>query len=129
MPYKYEADKLAHREELRRTGYKTKWYQDLSPERKSKLIKCRCDLRKSRNIEYKTRLINDMGGKCSFCPETHYAALQFHHKKIEEKEKDIANMLTQYCSFERIKKEADKCILICANCHLKFHYALKQLRM
>jgi hypothetical protein len=32
-------------------------------------------------------------------------------------------MVTSNYSKERIKKEIDKCIVLCANCHRKEHYA------
>ena len=64
-------------------------------------------------IEYK-------GGKCQN-PECGYNkcvdALEFHH--LSNKDFSISNGNTP--SWERIKKELDKCILVCANCHREIH--------
>lgn len=46
-------------------------------------------------------------------------ALDFHHVASELKEHEIAGMKNR--SFERLKPELDKCILLCANCHREFH--------
>lgn len=54
------------------------------------------------------------------CPD----ALEFHHMNPNEKEFGIAkNGSTR--SFEGIKKELDKCILVCSNCHREIHYSLR----
>jgi hypothetical protein len=61
-------------------------------------------------VEYK-------GGSCSRCGYNRCtAALEFHHLKPEEKEFGLsARGLCR--SWERIKAELDKTILVCANCH------------
>lgn len=61
--------------------------------------------------------------KCSNCPETHYATLQFHHTDPSKKDMNVSNM--RYYSIETIKKEIEKCIVLCANCHAKEHWKLK----
>ena len=71
--------------------------------------------RKLKGIEY-------LGGKCSRCgydkcPD----ALEFHHLNPEEKDSDYRKM--RYRSFEKVKKELDKCILVCANCHREIHFS------
>lgn len=66
-------------------------------------------------IEYK-------GGKCEKCGYNKCnGALEFHHLNPEEKDFSISTSGTTK-SFERIKKEIDKCILVCANCHREIHY-------
>ena len=57
--------------------------------------------------------------KCGYnkCP----AALVFHHRDPREKEFGIGSHgFTR--SWERVKKELDKCSLLCANCHAEFHW-------
>ena len=65
-------------------------------------------------VEYK-------GGKCINCGyKKDIAALDFHH--VDETKKDFGlsqRGLTR--SWDRIKKELDKCILVCANCHREIH--------
>jgi hypothetical protein len=60
--------------------------------------------------------------KCSICSENHPAVLDFHHKNSEEKERGIAYMVSDGYSLEAIKRELDKCIVVCSNCHRKIHY-------
>lgn len=67
------------------------------------------------------------GGKCVFCGYGKCIdALEFHH--LDPKEKDFGiskNGMTR--SWEKTKKEVDKCILICANCHRELHAGKLQL--
>ena len=63
-------------------------------------------------IEYK-------GGKCVFCGYNRCnKALDFHHvwgKEFGLSERGFTR------SWERVRQELDKCILICANCHRELH--------
>ena len=70
-------------------------------------------------IEYK-------GRKCIFCGYSKCVdALDFHHLHESTKSFGIAkDGLTR--SWEKIKKELDKCILICSNCHREIHAGLRQ---
>jgi hypothetical protein len=90
------------------------------------------ELKKNRSnsvIEWRKRkkeeLVEYKGGKCNKCGyDKCLDALQFHH--IDPKEKDFTISRKSY-SIERLKKEVDKCILVCANCHLEIHYELKNI--
>ena len=68
-------------------------------------------------VEYK-------GGMCSVCGYKKYiGALEFHHTDQGEKDFGLSERgLTQ--SWEKIKKELDKCILVCSNCHKEVHSKL-----
>lgn len=59
---------------------------------------------------------------CVVCGESHVACLVFHHKDPSTKEGTIGNALTNGWSLSRIKKELEKCEVMCANCHMKHHY-------
>lgn len=61
------------------------------------------------------------GGKCVMCGYDKCSrALSFHHLDPKKKEFGVAAKgLTR--SWEKIKQEIDKCILICANCHMEVH--------
>ncbi|MBU0672003.1 MAG: HNH endonuclease [Candidatus Margulisbacteria bacterium] len=65
-------------------------------------------------IEYK-------GGECQSCGYKRFVgALEFHH--LNEKKKDFGISLKGLTrSWVRIKKEVDKCILVCSNCHREIH--------
>jgi hypothetical protein len=67
----------------------------------------------------KIRLVEYKGGKCEICGyDKCIDALEFHHLDPNEKEFGIAGDTR---SLEKLKKEADKCVLICANCHRELH--------
>ncbi len=75
--------------------------------------------RKRKKIE----LINYKGGCCEKCGyNKSITALQFHHR--DPKEKDFGIGGKSY-SIDRLKKEVDKCILVCANCHAEIHDEIK----
>ena len=69
-------------------------------------------------VEYK-------GGKCCKCDYNKCIdALEFHHKDPTQKDFGIATKgFTR--SWEKVKKELDKCILVCSNCHKEIHYEIK----
>lgn len=48
-------------------------------------------------------------------------ALQFHHRNVDDKTRDISKMVTQGCSMKRILAEIEKCDCVCANCHHEIH--------
>jgi len=75
-------------------------------------------LRKERRawlLNYKAK------SKCVVCGEDNPACLDFHHKN--PKEKDILIGRASAYSLDRIKAEVKKCVIICANCHRKLHFA------
>jgi hypothetical protein len=76
---------------------------------------------KKRAKLYKIKLVKEKGGKCNRCGfNKHIVALQFHHKD-DNKVANVSTMLQLGYSYERVKTEADKCELICANCHMIEH--------
>jgi len=60
---------------------------------------------------------------CETCGEPHIACLDFHHRNPKEKLFVIADY-RQY-GVEKILNEIAKCQILCANCHRKLHYDLK----
>ena len=70
----------------------------------------------------KKRLVEHLGGKCKLCGYDRCpAALDFHHINPEEKEFRLSGSKMR-CKFETLVKEAEKCMLLCANCHRELHY-------
>lgn len=66
-------------------------------------------------IEYK-------GGKCKICGYNKcIASLDFHHEDPTQKEYGISSNGSTI-SWEKLKIELDKCILLCACCHRELHY-------
>jgi|SRR3989344_6898850 len=74
-----------------------------------------------RRRKIKSLAIAYKGGKCCRCGyERFEGALEFHH--LDPRGKDFSlskDGLTR--SWERTKKELDKCVLVCANCHREIH--------
>jgi hypothetical protein len=86
--------------------------------------KCRSENVSKRRRKLKQTLVEYKGGKCEKCGyDKCVAALDFHHLDINEKQFNISKKgLT--LSVEKMKKEVDKCILLCANCHRETHSRL-----
>jgi hypothetical protein len=62
---------------------------------------------------------------CMECGANHPAVLDFHHTDPSQKIADIAKMVAQLLSKDTIKKEIDKCVVLCANCHRVQHWNLR----
>ena len=82
--------------------------------------KCRSDYQAERKRDLKIKAIEYLGGCCHHCgliddPRVY----DFHHLDPSEKEFSLGQIGCR--SFDKIKVELDKCILLCANCHRKEH--------
>jgi hypothetical protein len=67
----------------------------------------------------KRKLVAHFGGKCTWCGyNKSVAALQFHHQN-DDKEFGIGG--SNIKSYAKLLAEAEKCVLICANCHAEHH--------
>lgn len=74
-----------------------------------------------RGRELKQKAIEYKGGKCNHCGyDKCPAALEFHH--IDPTTKDFTLSHKHLRSFESVKPELDKCLLLCSNCHKELHY-------
>lgn len=78
--------------------------------------------------EYHRKKENDFlsayktGKSCALCGyNEHCEILQFHHKDRREKLFEVTLFKIAKRSPEELKKEIDKCILICPNCHFLLH--------
>jgi len=75
---------------------------------------------KIRRFRTKATAIKYLGGKCKKCGwHGNQAAFQFHHKNSQEKDFIIGSVANK--SWDLIKKEINKCVLLCANCHAVEH--------
>lgn len=60
------------------------------------------------------------GNACQHCGYNEYqSALCFHHLNPNEKDPNATNM--SGWSRKRLKREIEKCILLCSNCHIAHH--------
>lgn len=73
--------------------------------------------------KFKLQIINK-GGKCERCGYNKCeGALQFHHLNPNEKAFALSNInISKTVDMNKLLKEVDKCILLCANCHAEEHY-------
>lgn len=80
-----------------------------------------------RRRKIKEMLIAYKGGRCLICNYNRYAgALDLHHRDSKQKDFGLSvRGLTR--AWGKSKKEADKCILVCANCHREIHGGIIQV--
>ena len=94
-------------------AYQKDWYAKNKERHKHKVAQ--------RNKFLKTELLKRISSialscgcaKCGY--NKHPAPLEFHH--LENKVKNISDMVTNFCKWEAIEAEIQKCIVLCANCH------------
>ncbi len=79
--------------------------------------RCRAEAVTRRRRKMKRILVEEAGGRCSRCGYSRtMRALHFHHvdpstKRLELNAKGVA------LSLETLRAEAQKCVLLCSNCH------------
>lgn len=79
--------------------------------------------RKAWTAREKQKAVDYKGGKCVGCGYGGcLAALDFHHLNPKEKEG-----LKAHWSFEKNRKELDKCVLVCVRCHREIHAGARTL--
>lgn len=121
-PRKLSKDGFNHRCKTCLKTYRLQYYRD------NKKFVVRSVQKRKRTtqdwlLEYKIGLV------CAECPESHPAALDFHHKDKTLKNFSISQASSQGISKERILEEISKCIVLCANCHRKLHWDEKHADM
>jgi hypothetical protein len=60
---------------------------------------------------------------CFFCPEREAVCLDFHHTNPNSKKREVSYWV-KVKSMEKALKEAEKCVVVCSNCHRKVHAKL-----
>jgi len=67
------------------------------------------------------RLKEAFGSKCGICGYSKtLKALEFHHLNKDEKDFTFSKW-NKVARWEKLVKEAKKCVLLCANCHREVH--------
>jgi hypothetical protein len=69
----------------------------------------------------KRAFIDSFKKVCERCGFSDPRALVFHHKNPDEKLFQISQAVNK-CGKDRLKREIEKCEVICANCHLIEHH-------
>jgi DNA-binding CsgD family transcriptional regulator len=79
--------------------------------------RCNTEAVSERRRRVKAILVAEAGGRCVACGFDAYAgALQFHHTDPSTKAFEVSRQgITR--SLQRLREEAAKCVLLCANCH------------
>ncbi len=71
--------------------------------------------------DYKSKL------ECTKCGEKTTVCLDFHHLDKSVKDKSLALSIKWGWGKERILEEINKCVVLCSNCHRKFHAGIISL--
>ena len=92
-------------------------------DRRESLIKAVAKRRK----KIKELAVDYKGGKCQICKYSKcIGALELHHIQSDKKSFGIGDKgYTR--SWEKVRNELDKCVLLCANCHREVESGITQL--
>ena len=90
-------------------------------------LKCRSDAVTRRRRKVKRTLVEEAGGGCVGCGyDRCIAALEFHHVDPAEKAFSLSHRGVAR-SLARARAEAEKCVLLCANCHAEVEAGVRRL--
>lgn len=82
--------------------------------------KRRADALIGQNRKMKQKLVDYKGGKCEVCNYSRcLSSIDFHHRNPKEKDFGVNGHYNM--AFEKLRKEVDKCVLVCRNCHGEIH--------
>ena len=59
--------------------------------------------------------------ECVVCSEEAPCCLDFHHPPDVEKRGSVGQMIYKSGPIKKLRKEIEKCVIICSNCHRKLH--------
>ena len=90
-------------------------------EKRYRCRKCSIDSVQKRRYLIKELAVEYKGNKCEICGYNKCIdALEFHH--LDPTQKDFGISQKGYTrSWEKVKKELDKCVMVCSNCHKEIH--------
>jgi transposase len=89
----------------------------LRPDDSPACLRCRSESVARRRRRIKETLVDEAGGSCRLCGYSRSpAALVFHHVDRSLKSFGLAEG-GRTRSLDRARKESEKCLLLCANCH------------
>ena len=81
----------------------------------------RCPLNLIYRGEALRNYINSRKERCIECGITDKAVLVYHHIKPEDKLFALSNYNKKVHTKELVDDEISKCIILCHNCHMKYH--------
>lgn len=78
---------------------------------------------KIRGLERKKQLVILKGGKCEKCGYSkNIGAFDFHHRDPSTKVSELDIRVLSNRTLKFCLEEAEKCMLLCSNCHREHHY-------
>jgi len=84
-------------------------------------VKCSVCIRNTHSWEVKAKAVKYLGGQCVDCHFVgHPVAFDFDHRDPSQKEFKISGKYI--LRWKELRKELDKCNLMCSNCHRIRHY-------
>jgi hypothetical protein len=90
-------------------------------------MRCRGDAVTRRRQRVKRILVEEFGGACTLCGYRDcIAALQFHHLDPSTKSFGLGSRGLAR-ALEKVRAEAQKCVLLCANCHVEVEMGVRSL--
>jgi hypothetical protein len=88
----------------------------------------RTDDRTRKRQVLRAKLIAYKGGVCERCLKPYHPnVMEFHHRNPDSKRLPLNAANLTEVSWKLVKAEADKCHLLCSNCHKEVH-AFNDLR-
>lgn len=106
------------------------WRSKAAGTRRSECKYCHSDYMKQR-YQTKKQIVQQLKSesRCAKCGESRGYVLDYHHIDPTEKEMNIARMLSNRSSLDKVYDEISKCICLCSNCHREFHHFEETLNM
>jgi len=94
---------------------------------------CKSCRRQYRALYRKLKCLAYLGNHCSSCGRNDAPVLTFHHVDPKTKKFNIAEWIsgqpsTANMTWEDVKKELDKCVIACFNCHRLIHNSKRELK-
>jgi len=76
-----------------------------------------------RGVSKKMQLMKMKGMSCKVCGyKKNYAAMAFHHRDPKKKSHGLDSRACSNMSWKSLVLEAEKCDLVCMNCHMEIHH-------
>lgn len=109
IPYKdHEKRKEYHRR------YNKRWYKE-----NKETVRQRTEAAKAKVRDWIKQLKGTLA--CEICGEKADECLEFHHRAPKDKLFSIGKATALGYSLPNVKREIQKCAVVCANCHRKIH--------
>ena len=103
---------MPRKDQEKNREYQKKWYKNNAAAHKQK-ISINRKKSKQENRDYIYNFLSN--SCCNTCGEKDILVLEFDH--LHNKKHNISEMISSGISVENLKKEIEKCQVLCANCH------------